>query len=115
MRAALVRITGRVQGVGYRAWAIETAAQLRLITILNSARRAIAFCRTSCASLSLSSCVIWLSRCSSIGMNVSALDGLAKLPVPSLPLDERAYVDIESVGHLHTNEAEESEAVSEFH
>ena len=30
MRSALVRITGRVQGVGYRAWAIETATRLRL-------------------------------------------------------------------------------------
>jgi len=30
MRAALLRITGRVQGVGYRAWAIETAVRLRL-------------------------------------------------------------------------------------
>ena len=28
--AALLRITGRVQGVGYRAWAIETAARTGL-------------------------------------------------------------------------------------
>lgn len=30
MRAARLNITGRVQGVGYRAWAIETAVRLRL-------------------------------------------------------------------------------------
>ena len=30
MPSALLRITGRVQGVGYRAWAIETAARLRV-------------------------------------------------------------------------------------
>jgi acylphosphatase len=30
MQGARVRITGRVQGVGYRAWAIETAARLGL-------------------------------------------------------------------------------------
>ncbi|HEV2336617.1 MAG TPA: acylphosphatase [Stellaceae bacterium] len=30
MRAVLLRITGRVQGVGYRAWAIEAATRLRL-------------------------------------------------------------------------------------
>ena len=29
-RSARLRITGRVQGVGYRAWAIETAAGLGL-------------------------------------------------------------------------------------
>lgn len=30
MRGVRLRITGRVQGVGYRAWAIETAARLGL-------------------------------------------------------------------------------------
>ena len=30
MTAARLRITGRVQGVGYRAWAMQTAAQLGL-------------------------------------------------------------------------------------
>jgi acylphosphatase len=30
MRTALLRIRGQVQGVGYRAWAIEAAAQLGL-------------------------------------------------------------------------------------
>ena len=30
MQGARLRITGRVQGVGYRAWAIETAARLGL-------------------------------------------------------------------------------------
>jgi acylphosphatase len=30
MRAARLKITGRVQGVGYRAWAFETAVRLRL-------------------------------------------------------------------------------------
>jgi acylphosphatase len=30
MRSARLLITGRVQGVGYRAWAIETAARLGL-------------------------------------------------------------------------------------
>ena len=30
MRAVLLRITGRVQGVGYRAWAIQTATRLRV-------------------------------------------------------------------------------------
>jgi acylphosphatase len=30
MRSARLRITGRVQGVGYRAWALGTAAQLGL-------------------------------------------------------------------------------------
>ncbi len=30
MRSVRLRITGRVQGVGYRAWAIETAARLGL-------------------------------------------------------------------------------------
>jgi acylphosphatase len=28
MRAARLRITGRVQGVGYRAWAMQTAARV---------------------------------------------------------------------------------------
>jgi acylphosphatase len=30
MRSARLRIAGRVQGVGYRAWAIAAAARLRL-------------------------------------------------------------------------------------
>ena len=30
MRSVRLRVTGRVQGVGYRAWAIETAARLGL-------------------------------------------------------------------------------------
>ncbi len=30
MRSVRLRITGRVQGVGYRAWAIETAERLGL-------------------------------------------------------------------------------------
>ncbi|MGC2414388.1 MAG: acylphosphatase [Stellaceae bacterium] len=30
MRSALLRIAGRVQGVGYRAWAIDTATRLGL-------------------------------------------------------------------------------------
>ena len=30
MESARLRITGRVQGVGYRAWAIDTAARLGL-------------------------------------------------------------------------------------
>jgi acylphosphatase len=30
MRSVRLRIAGRVQGVGYRAWAIETAARLGL-------------------------------------------------------------------------------------
>jgi len=30
MQSARLRIAGRVQGVGYRAWAIETAARLQL-------------------------------------------------------------------------------------
>jgi len=30
MQSALLRVTGRVQGVGYRAWAIETATRLGL-------------------------------------------------------------------------------------
>ncbi len=30
MRSVLLRVAGRVQGVGYRAWAIETAVRLRL-------------------------------------------------------------------------------------
>jgi acylphosphatase len=30
MRSARLRVSGRVQGVGYRAWTIETAARLGL-------------------------------------------------------------------------------------
>lgn len=30
MRSLRLRITGRVQGVGYRAWAMDTARRLRL-------------------------------------------------------------------------------------
>jgi acylphosphatase len=30
MRSVRLRITGRVQGVGYRAWALDTARRLRL-------------------------------------------------------------------------------------
>ncbi len=30
MRSARLRITGRVQGVGYRAWALQTAVRLGL-------------------------------------------------------------------------------------
>jgi hypothetical protein len=49
-----------------------------------------------------------------IGMNASALDGLAKLSVPSLPLDERTDVDVEGISHLGFLEAEEREATSHF-
>jgi hypothetical protein len=47
-------------------------------------------------------------------MSIAALDGLAKLSVPSLPLDERTDIDVEGISHLGFLEAEEREATSQF-